>query len=258
MTPVDEGPTEVTQDSPELLRRLEENARMLPFLWKEYEDAVFAALPQKEKQRLLDERAALRKMMEESERREKEAIDRYFSTYPSCGVPDGLFGVPKNKEQPARSGSPNLNHPRPTKYRKRKCKIGNNTDFLASSDPPKPGSQPSKRARTRAADMEPNLAQHAESQDKPVKHSVRPDERVRSAKAVGDPPSTPSNSAHKSARKPRKARPAKKAKPLTEIPLRRSAKIAAIRSRKTEPSKPITSSKGRKKRETKAGLPYAK
>lgn len=255
-TPVNRRrPTEVTtRDSPELLRRLEENARRLPFLWKEYWDAEFEALPQKEKQRVISEGAALRKSMEERERREKEAIDRFFTTAPPGGYPDGWFAVPKNKKQPpARRVSPNFNHPTPTETRKRKRETENNTEALTPSNSrkPAPGSRASKRARTRGADMQLNSTHHAKSQDEPVQHSVRSDETVPSAKPAAEPPSAPLNSSPKRARKPRTAHPAIKAKPQIKIPVRRSARITAMRSRNTEPSKPIKSSKGGKNMKTK-------
>ena len=251
VTPVNEGPNEVIHDSPELLRRLEENARRLPYLWKKYEDKAFLALPQKEKQRLIEQRAALRKRMEERKRRQEAAIDRFFTTPPESEIPDGMSADPKNKQRPARTVSPNHNHPTRTETRKSKREIGNNIEFLAPSDPRKPGSQASKRARTRGANMQLNSDQHIESQDEPVKYGVRLGEKVPSAKAAAEPPSALSNSSPKLARKPRTARPATKAKPLTEILIRRSSRIAAMRSRKTESSKPITSSKRRKNRKSK-------
>lgn len=120
ITPVYEGPTEVNEDTPELLRKLEENARRLPFLYKEAEENAFAALPRKEKKRLMDEWAALRKRMAERERREEEAFERLFFTPPGEEIPDGLFATPKNEKQTTKSVSPDLNHPTTTETRKRK------------------------------------------------------------------------------------------------------------------------------------------
>lgn len=256
ITPVDLRPANVTEDTPELLERLKENARMLPFLWKAHWDAEFAALPQEEKQRLIDKRAALRKREEEREKRRKEAIDRIFSNLPTIDNPNGLFAVPKDKTQPATTASPNPDEPTSTETRKRKREIGNNSDSdsLDPSDSTRPGSPTSKRARTNGADTQLDPAQHHESQDEPVKHSVRPDERVPSANAVAEPTSAPSNSSTKRARKPRTARPVRKAKLLTVLPVRRSARIVAMRSRKTKPtksSKPSKSSKEGKKRQAK-------
>ena len=252
-TPI-HGRTEVTEDTPELLQRLKENARMLPFLWKEHWDAEFVALPQEEKQRLIDKRAALRKREEEREKRREEAIDRILFILPTGCNLNGLFAVPKDETPPARIASPNLDPPTSTETRKRKRETGNNSDSLAPSDFSKPGSRTSKRARTKSADIQLNSVQNNGSQDESFKNSVRPDERVPSTNAVAEPPSAPSNSFARRLRKPRTACPVGKAKPLTVLPLRRSARIVAMRSRKmkpTEPSKPSKSSKGRKKREAK-------
>lgn len=186
------GPSGVLEDTPELLRKLEENARMLPFLWEEYQEAAFAALPQKEKQRLIDQRNALRRRWEERRRKREEAIDRLFAPPPTDGTPVVLFAAPKNKTQPPRSVSPEVdNHPTPTETidKKRKRETENNIDFLAPSDSPKSDFQACKRACTGGADMQLNPAQHAELQDEPVKYSVGPDENIPSGKAVAEPPS---------------------------------------------------------------------
>lgn len=250
MAPVDEGLNEVTgvtEDSPELLRKLEENARMLPFLWKEYQDKAFAALPQKEKQKLMDERAALRKLAEARERRDEEVVDRLLSALAKAGNPDFLFTDPKNKKQPARSVSPNLDHPTPTETQKREREIKNNMDFLALSDSRDPESQASECARTRGVNMQLGL-----EQNEPVQDSVRSDEKIPLVKAISEPPSAPSSSSPKRfTRKPRTARVATKVKALTEIPEHRSARIEATRSRTTEPLKPITSYTGGRKRKNK-------
>lgn len=278
------------EDTPELLQRLEENARMLPFLWKAHWDAQFDALPQKEKQEILDNRAALRKEIDEEKKREQEAIDRFFSRPPPGGIPEGLFAIPKNKQKPAGSVPPNLNldNPTSTEARKREHEeIGSNTDPLAPSDSQEPGSRASKRARTNGADIQLGPAQHTDSQDESIKDSVRPDERVPSANdvtkppssnAVADPPSAndaaepssandnaevpsanavvespsaPSNSSPQRVRKSRTTRRATKAKPLVKIPIRRSARITALRSKKPKLSKLIRSSKKSKNRQIK-------
>ena len=311
VTPVDVGPADGCQDSPESRRRLEEEARTWRLREKELQQKHFDALPLKERQRLIDQRDAMMERMEELARIQKEAIeseeisenetidtssleerrqrwidrrddrrdalmkrmeematiqkeaveseeisenetiDTLIATPPEGEFPDGLFAVPKNTQRPAGTMSPNLNHPTPTETRKRKHEIGKKTDLLALSDFRKPGSQAFKRARTRGADMQLNLDQHTEPEAEPVRHGVHPDEQVPSVKAAAEPPAAPSNSSPKRARKPRTARPATKAKPLTEILIRRSSRIAAMRSRKTESSKPMTSSKRRKNRKPK-------